>query len=62
LLVGALGDGAGAAADQALDVAPALRALVDRRVRHLLAFLKMASALIANVFVGWQEIFPQFLF
>lgn len=45
--VSTFGDGAGSAADEALDVSAALRALVDGVVRHLLAFLKMASAFIA---------------
>ena len=45
LLAGTFGDGAGSAADEALDVASALGALFDCSVAHLLPLFKMAGTL-----------------
>jgi hypothetical protein len=36
-------------------VSTALRTLVDGGIRHFLALLEAALALLAKIFVGWQE-------
>ncbi len=51
------GNCARAAADESLHAAAALRAGIERRVRHFLALLKMAIARIAEIFVGWHSRF-----
>lgn len=47
-----LGNRSGTAADEALDVASTLRALLDSSVAHFLALLEMARTLFAKVFVS----------
>ena len=59
LLAGTFGDGAGSAADQALDVAPALGTLFDGSVAHLLTLFEVAGTLFTQIFVcGHEILFP----
>ena len=48
------GDGSGTAGDQALDLAAALRTLLNGRVGHLLALFEAMSTFVTVIFVGWH--------
>jgi hypothetical protein len=58
VLPASFGNRASAAANQPLNAAAALRASVERSLRHFLAPLKAASARIAEIIVGWHRQVP----